>query len=432
LFCKMNEDDVDNDGLLNHFVKNVATPVVVVAKEVAVKKPMVWEATEKKDSNGRRQEVSIQLKAWNVDAAGFLLERLQKCELLQIRNDPDFREDRFQQLSQLVREMNASGGPEGRKIGGIEWQRIGENRAGEKYDWDRNVEGLLCRLQNIHNFKDRIEALELQVHVDHELGDLEGCANTLQHGMDSVLDARVLKSIFGKILNIGNRLNATEAKFNRADGFDVIHLLESSDFLQSYKGPEGISLLRHIQMAELEDPDFESLGELAQALQDISYKKSQAGKEDEGIDPTDLKELRNRVGEIERSLGNIGKMLDSEQKQLSELPGGQKEKRQIQEFTALVLLNRQRSMKVGTDLDKTDETLSKFHRFLAHEPQTKKALVAGRSLGVVANFVRTLLKGKPKKRKTLQTQAVVGSTSSAGAIRKRFTVPGNTGGRPNQ
>jgi len=225
-----------------------------------------------------------------------------------------------------------------------------------------------------------------------------------------------------------------EAKFNRADGFDVIQLLEASDFLQSYKGPVGVSLLRHLQSAELIDEDFENLEQLSQMLQHISWRPSKE-KEDEGIDPTDLGDLRRRVGDIARALGQVEQWLDSEQQLLSAIPGrGTADLvRQIQEFTALIALNRQRSMKVETDLDKTEETLSKFHRFLAHQPPRKKELVVGRSLGMVAFFVRKLVENRNSvarrtpKRSNAPPHAAgnMAAQSAAVAMAKLNTTPGN-------
>jgi len=392
LFAGVDEELVAVSALQEHFVKIVEAKVVGVVEKTVTKKPVVWEPTEKKTPEQRRQQVAIQMKAWNIDAAERFLERLHSCELLEIRNDLDFREDRFHQLVQLIADMNVSGGPDGQKVGGIEWTRIGEIGAEEQYEWDRNVEGFLRRLQNVHNFRDRIESLALQMHVEQELDAIISCAGNLQQGMDCVLRAKVVCTIFRKILSIGNRLNAGDARLNRADGFDVIQLLEASDFLQSYKGAEGWSLLRHLQSAELTDQDFESLEQLSQALQHITWRPSKE-KEDEGIDPTDLGALRKRAGDIARALGQVEQWLDSEQQLLGAVPGRATTDavRQLEEFTALIALNRQRNMKVETDLDTTEKTLTKFHRFLAHQPPKKKELVVGRSLGMVAFFVRKLV-----------------------------------------
>jgi len=176
-----------------------------------------------------------------------------------------------------------------------------------------------------------------------------------------------------------------------------------------------------------------------QSLQHITWRPSNE-KEEEGIDPTDLGELRRRAGDIARALGQVEQWLDSELQLLSAAPGrGETDlARQIQEFTALIALNRQRSMKVETDLDTTEETLTKFNRFLAHQPPKKKELIVGRSLGMVAFFVRKLAENRNSaaitRRATRQSRArphAAGSVAAQSAVvavaamAKRNTTLGN-------
>lgn len=404
LFAGAQEVEVNHEALARAFVRNVLEGQKR-AKEFsptkeAVRKPVLWAPTEKKTQEQRRQQVAIQMKAWNADDAQLFLDRLGRLDMNAIRFDPDFREDRFEQLTSLVEEMATSG---------VEWQRLAEPNAANTYEWDKDVEGFFRRLQTTPNFQERLSALQAGLLVDSELDALGRELSALKVGMESVVESAAFRLVFRKVLSIGNCLNAGQSKFNRADGFDVVALLEATDFLESYKGAGSLSLLRYLQEQELSAEERQGLAELAAQLKGISWKPpAPGGEEDEGLDPTDLGELRRRSNDVSRALGQLGRSLEHSRARLEGGPAPAAEAgaevevqafqlQQLRCFLGLLEEHKRRSIEVESELDAVEEALHDFQRFLAHQPPKKKELVAGHSLGIVAHFVRKLGEGTEQR-----------------------------------
>jgi len=389
-----------NDDTLAAF----CTKADAAAKKVVfeVKKEVLWEPDETKTPAKRRQMIAIQLKAWSRSSAQVFREHLAKLDFDAIRHNPDFRVDRVQALSDLVEQTKRT-----------EWERLKERGAPMRYVWDKDVEGFFLELEAVPRFRQRLWALNLGLLVERDLDALEQECEVLNRGMSEVLRSAALKSVFRKILCIGNRLNAGEARLSRADGFDVVALLEETDFLRLYRG-DKMNLLEYLQENELSGEDQKELGSLARHLKDITWKPP--AQQEGGSDPTDLGEMRKRSNEVARALGTLGVDLEEALAQLRALPPAptlpgpegvgaeadaaaearQRESQWLREHSGLLEVHKRRSIKVDTSLDAVEETLRRLHRFLVHQPPKKKELVVGRSLGAVAHFVRLL--GASRKR----------------------------------
>jgi len=134
--------------------------------------------------------------------------------------------------------------------------------------------------------------------VEKKIRDLVSECDALSEGLTAILDARsLLRPLLSQLLCAGNCMNAGKSKLNRADGFDVIHLLEKTGFLENYKfpGKTGTTLLQYLAEVSLNSENRKAFKELGDKLVKM--------KTDSGA--ADIARARTRNGDVNRGLGDL-------------------------------------------------------------------------------------------------------------------------------
>jgi len=213
-------------------------------------------------------------------------------------------------------------------------------------------------------------------------------------------------------------LNAGSSSLGRADGFDVVHLLERVVLIDMPKGADGkTSLLQHIRDKEISSSQREAFGELERVLQGW---KIPVGKEDE-TDPTDLDELQKDSGAIWEQLSRLENDLHSailrhvgmlaagprpERSARAEQSRRQHLERQLELLrgydTDVKRAHRVRIEKVDAALGEMRESMPALQHYLLQAPTPKKRFSAARILGVMAQLSQKLA----PQRETSQARGV--------------------------
>jgi len=356
-------------------------------------KQILWEASEKQDPKKRRTSITILMRTWE-KLADVFLERLGHLQLEAIVSDPDFNEDLFEQLIDMVKSVTK-----------VEWARLKEEDAESKYEWDRPTEGFFKRLQAISYFRQRLLGLHGHLAVDRELQKLHVRVAQLGLGVREVQRSEVLGVVLRKVLHIGNCLNAGSGGLGRADGFDVVSLLEKTLLIDMPKGSDGkTSLLQYIKDKELSLAQRHAFGELYKKLQGW---KAPSGRDDEA-DPSDLGELQRNGEELSQQLkqleGDLSAALSRHTALLAApshregCSASEEGRRRHLEAQLVVLrgygerlrVHRRRLDGIECELEAMKEELPALQRYLLHVPPEKKRLSAARILAAMTQLAQRL------------------------------------------
>jgi len=282
--------------------------------------------------------------------------------------DDDALAERFEQLAILVQSIKD-----------IEWQRLAAADARAQYEWDDRVEGFLERLHSIPHALNLLSGLRGHIQVFDKLEALTEQMCALEAGLREIMRCGALARMLRKLLAIGNCLNAGTSSLDRADGFDVIEVLEGTLLRELPKvGDQGKSLLQYMVEVELSASDKTELQSLAATLK--AWWRPQA---DEAGELT-LADLTNEVGRISRLVGDCDAQL--------ELAGGVQATHPDGATTGVETAmqeNRQRAVQLLARLDSVTEELGRAQLYFNSMSEANSSN-AGRLLRVLACLAKRL------------------------------------------
>ncbi|CAK0847163.1 unnamed protein product [Prorocentrum cordatum] len=366
-----------------------------------LERPVLWEGNDKQDPKKRRTGIAILMKTWEKLADAFL-DRLRRLELQAILEDGDFNQDIFEQLIDVVHSVSTG-----------EWERLREDGAHARYEWDGNTEGFFQRLQSISFFRERLSGLHGYIIIERDLRRLTCRVGKLAGGVRAIRGSRALECFLRKLLHIGNCLNAGSSALGRADGFDAVHALEKTLLIDMPKGSDGkTSLLQHMKEKELSPGQREAFGDLEKQLQ--GWKIPSSSDAEQEADPTNLLDLKGEVDSATQVLSKLEgylagainrhraclfeaashrgefcpRDLDSRRQHLTE------RRALLDRYDERLKGFRSRFARLRADIEELQTELPALHGWLLHAPPEKKRLSAGRVLGVVSALAQRLAPDK--------------------------------------
>lgn len=366
-----------------------------------LERPVLWEGNDKQDPKKRRTSIAILMKTWEKVGDAFL-DKLKRLELQAILEDKDFNQDIFEQLIDVANGVSAG-----------EWERLGEDGAQARYEWDGSTEGFFQRLQGISRFQERLSGLHGYIIIERDLRRLTARVGQLAGGVRAVRGSKALECFLRKLLHVGNCLNAGSSVLGRADGFDAVHALEKTLLIDMPKGSDGkTSLLQHMKERELTPGQREAFGELEKQLQ--GWKIPSSKDDEQEADPTNLLDLRGDADSASQVLSKLegylagaisryrALLFESVSHRGEFCPRDPDSKRQhLSDRQALLTRYderlrdfRSRFTRLSADIEELQTELPSLHSWLLHVPPEKKRLSAGRVLGVVSALAQRLAPDK--------------------------------------
>jgi len=401
LFSEELERDgtLDCEALAEHFVvvegQKPACQAAGSASEGSIppraEKPVLWEATERVPKQ-RLQNFAVVMKTWkNPDA---FLNHLSNFDFKAILDSADFSEDRFEQLVAQIASITEN-----------DWARLREEGAKDTYQWDEKVEGFFARLQNVHLFAEMFEVMRGHIVIKRGVSNLSAQAQKIADAMRAIHQSEALRTALRKLLHIGNYLNAGVTHLGRADGFDVILLLEKTILNDMPRGTGGTSLLQYLRSKELSAEDFEGFKVLAEQLIDW---KLPTGMADE-VDAADVTGLLEECGQLSRDLVRVDCILSKitsairscstpllvPQLGISSLEQSAEIEGRLHIYGNIINSHRMRIDTLESDLDSLKQQLPRLQLYLGLDPEKEKGACVGRILGVLGEFARRLAEGSP-------------------------------------
>eukprot|EP00930_Biecheleria_cincta_P015538 TRINITY_DN12923_c0_g3_i1.p1 TRINITY_DN12923_c0_g3~~TRINITY_DN12923_c0_g3_i1.p1 ORF type:complete len:1171 (+),score=224.98 TRINITY_DN12923_c0_g3_i1:157-3669(+) len=341
----------------------------------------LWETTEKVDASKRRQGMAIIATRWERLADTFF-QCLRVLDLQAVAENPDFNMDLFEQLAMQVKSITS-----------LEKSRLAENDADQKYKWDSKIEGFFMKLYALPYCEERLLGLHGHFCVQSELRQLDEKVTRLYCCVRAIFDCRPLKHVLWKLLDIGNHLNAGSEKNGRADGFDVLPLMQTQILKDMPKGPSQTSLLMYLKDCELTLEDREEFAQLAERLD--GWKIPEQGD----ADPADVGEIQNESGRISRELGLLEASLVGAMKRrmlaiADSAKGAQAEAYQdelsaLERFDPILRGHRSLVDKIDTDLEALHKEVPLLARYFA-STTAPKDFKPGLALGVIAQLAKRL------------------------------------------
>jgi len=405
IFESHDELNVDAGRLAEVFEKQPDSPTKrrsVVEAEPVKQKDFLWIATEKQDPGKRRMNMAMLSRLWEKKADTFF-SLLQNFQFQDIVDDPDFDLDKFDQLVDGAASIVPG-----------EWERLDSEASRATYVWQDNVEGLFHKLGKVPFVTERLRSIKMNLDIQKESQVLGYLVLRVSDSIEAISCCQALKVLVRKVLCAGNHLNAGEAKFGRADGFDVVEALATMLVTDQPKGPSGVTLLEHLRREELGEASAEEFRLLGERL---AGWKMLTGEEGE-VDDADLGRLQDETEGLARNVGEL-ETLVSTALQRSEGhadPGDLARLPLLSRFKAQVQSHCKRYNELSEAVTRLREhDLPRLQRYLACTPPPKakgQDLSAGRILGVFSLLSKRMAVPPPPAEGTRSPRASLSGKST--------------------